>query len=123
MDAELSGDGVIVRFITRNSWFVGRVAVDGRVPEPPNRGQMVNATRLELGQPFREADSMVPAEEGLRKLLVADGFYQSTLQPRIDYDSKTQQAHIHFIVAANVRARYRTPARRAARRRTMRAPA
>lgn len=109
VDAELSGDGVIVRFITRNSWFVGRVAVDGRVPEPPNRGQMVNATRLELGQPFREAESMAPAEDGLRKLLVADGFYQSTLQPRIDYDSKTQQAHIHFIVDANARARYRTP--------------
>jgi outer membrane protein insertion porin family len=109
VDAKLSGDAVTVRFITRNSWFVGRVAVDGKVPDPPNRGQMVGASRLELGQPFREAGSMGPAADGLRKLLVADGFYQNTFQSRIEYDSKTQQAHIHFVVDANPRARYRMP--------------
>jgi len=31
VDAEPAGDGVIVRFITRNSWFVGHVTVDGKV--------------------------------------------------------------------------------------------
>src|SRR5690348_2681286 len=74
VDAEPSADGVIVRFITRNSWFIGRVFIDGSAPDPPNRGQMVNATRLNLGQPFHE-ENMSQAEAGLRKLLVNNGYY------------------------------------------------
>ena len=108
VDAEPSGDGVVVRFITRNSWFVGRVSADGRVPDPPNPGQMANATRLQLGQPFHEED-MTQAEIGLRKLLIDDGYYENQLQPRIEYDARTQQAHIHFIVESGPRAKYRTP--------------
>jgi outer membrane protein insertion porin family len=108
VDAEPASDGVIVRFITRNSWFVGRVSVDGKVSEPPNYGQMANATRLALGQPFREED-MSQAEAGVRKLLVSDGYYENQLQPRIEYDARTQQAHIHFIVDSGPRARYRAP--------------
>ena len=108
VDAEPSGDGVVVRFITRNSWFVGHVSADGRVADPPNPGQMANATRLELGQPFHEED-MAQAEIALRKLLVDDGYYENQLQPRIEYDARTQQAHIHFIVESGPRAKYRTP--------------
>ncbi len=108
VDAEPSGDGVVVRFITRNSWFVGRVSADGRVPDPPNPGQMANATRLQLGQPFHEED-MTQAEIGLRKLLIDDGYYENQLQPRIEYDARTQQAHIHFIVESGPRAKYRAP--------------
>jgi outer membrane protein insertion porin family len=108
VDAESHDDGVVVRFITRNSWFVGRVSADGRVADPPNPGQMANATRLQLGQPFHE-DDMAQAEIGLRKLLVDDGYYENQLQPRIEYDARTQQAHIHFIVDSGRRAKYRTP--------------
>src|SRR5258708_4198881 len=108
VDAEPRGDGVVVGFITRNSWFVGRVSADGRVADPPNPGQMANATRLQLGQPFHEED-MAQAEIGLRKLLVDDGYYENQLQPRIEYDARTQQAHIHFIVESGPHAKYRTP--------------
>ena len=108
MEAEPSGDGVIVRFVTRNSWFVGRVSVDGKVAEPPNRGQMANATRLDLGQPFHE-ENLDQAQAGVRRLLVGDGYYENQLKPRIDYDAQTQQAHIHFVVDSGPRARYRTP--------------
>ena len=108
VEAEPSADGVIVRFITRNAWFVGRVSVDGKVAEPPNRGQMANATRLDLGQPFHE-ENLDQAQAGVRRLLVANGYYENQFQPRIDYDARTQQAHIHFIIDSGPRARYRTP--------------
>ena len=108
VDAEPSGDGVLIRFITRNSWFVGRVSVDGKVSDPPNPGQMANATRLDLGQPFREED-VSQAETGVRRLLVVDGYHENQIQPRIDYDARTQQAHIHFVVDSGPRARYHTP--------------
>ena len=107
-DAEPSGDGIIVRFITRNSWFVGHVSVDGNVSEPPNPGQMANATRLELGQPFHEED-LTQAETGVRRLLTTNGYRENQLQPRVDYDARTQQAHIHFVVESGPRAKYHTP--------------
>ena len=108
VEAEPSADGVIVRFVTRNAWFVGRVSVDGKVAEPPNRGQMANATRLDLGLPFHEAN-LDQAQAGVRRLLVGNGYYENQLQPRIDYDARTQQAHVHLIVDSGPRARYRTP--------------
>ena len=108
VDAEPAAGGVIVRFITRNSWFVGRVTVDGKVGEPPNAGQLANATRLDLGQPFHEED-LIQAERGARRLLVANGYYENQLHPRVDYDAKTQQAHIHFVVESGPRAKYSAP--------------
>jgi outer membrane protein assembly complex protein YaeT len=108
IDVELAQDGIMVRFITRNSWFIGHVAVDGNVSEPPNPGQMANATRLELGQPFHQED-LTQAGKGVRGLLVMNGYHENQLQPRIDYDARTQQAHIHFVVESGPRARYRAP--------------
>src|ERR1035437_4069761 len=52
--AEPYNGGVIVKFITANSWFIGNVSVSGNVDDPPNRGQLSNATRLYLGQPYIE---------------------------------------------------------------------
>ncbi|HYL37256.1 MAG TPA: BamA/TamA family outer membrane protein [Bryobacteraceae bacterium] len=108
VDAEPQGDGVVVRFITRNSWFVGHVSVDGKVSDPPNRGQMADATGLNLGQPFRE-EAMGQAETALRNLLTGDGYYESQIQQSVEYDPKTQQAHIRFLVSSGPRARYHTP--------------
>jgi outer membrane protein assembly factor BamA len=108
VDAEPAAGGVIVRFITRNSWFVGNVSVGGKVGEPPNAGQLANATRLDLGQPFHEED-LIQAENGMRRLLVADGYYENQLRPSVEFDPKTQQAHIHFMVQTGPRAKYRAP--------------
>ncbi len=108
VDAELSGDGVILRFITKNSWFVGRVSVSATVSDPPNVGQLTGATGLDLGQPFREED-LQPATTGLNLILTDNGFYQHHIQPRIEYDSQTQQAHVHFEIDSGPRARYREP--------------
>jgi outer membrane protein assembly complex protein YaeT len=108
VEAEIRGDGVVIRFVTKNSWFVGRVLVTGNVSQPPSRGQMVSATRLILGQPFRE-ENVGQAEQGARALLVADGYYENQLQSRIEYDPRTQQAHVHFMVDSGPRAKYRAP--------------
>jgi outer membrane protein insertion porin family len=108
VDAEPRAGGVVVRFITKNSWFVGRVSVTGKVAEPPNRGQMSSAAGVNLGEPFHE-ESLPQAQAGVHALLVSDGYYESRVTQRIDYDAKTQQAHIEFVVESGPRARYRTP--------------
>ena len=57
MDAEPYNGGVIVKFITNNSWFIGDVSVSGKSREPAQpraAGQREHAS--ELGQPFTESN-------------------------------------------------------------------
>src|ERR1017187_3314855 len=68
VDAEPYNGGVIIKFITTNSWFVGNVSVSGMVEDSPNRGQLANASRLDLGQPYNDND-LETAINGQRRLL------------------------------------------------------
>jgi len=101
--------GVTVRIITKNSWFVGNVAVEGHNSDPPNRGQLVNATRLNLGQPFTEAD-VAPAQTAIEHLLVSNGLHASQIRPEVSYDPHTQQVSVHFVVDSGRHAHFTTPA-------------
>ncbi len=51
VDATTEGDGVALKFITKPAFFIGYVAVDG-VPDPPNEGQLLVASKLTLGAPY-----------------------------------------------------------------------
>src|SRR5216683_1602973 len=68
VEAEPSGEGVIVRFVTQNTRFVGGVTVEGRVSAPPNRGQIAGAGQFTLGAPFHDED-VTHAVEGMKRLL------------------------------------------------------
>jgi len=108
VDAEPYNGGVIVKFITANSWFIGNVSVSGNVDDPPNRGQLSNATRLDLGQPYIE-DSLETAVSGQRRLLEGNGLYLSAIHPVFDYDPAHQQVNIRFDIDSGRRARFGTP--------------
>src|SRR5665647_3396085 len=95
VDAEPYNGGVIVKFITVNSWFIGNVSVSGNVDDPPNRGQLSNATRLDLGQPYIE-NNLETAVGGQRRLLEGNGLYLSAIHPVFDYDPAHQQGNIRF---------------------------
>jgi outer membrane protein assembly complex protein YaeT len=108
VDAEPYNGGVIIKFITSNSWFIGDVSVSGRIEDPPNRGQLANATRLELGQPYIESE-LETAVNGQRHLLEGNGLYLSSIHPVFDYDPTYQQVNIRFEIDAGRRARFGTP--------------
>lgn len=99
--------GVAVRFLTENEYFVGRVTTE-TVAEPPNRGLLVNATRLELGTPYRDKD-LQQAVENLKLTLRNNGFYESRVEPRFQRDHKTGQVQIEFVIQSGRRARYGPP--------------
>ncbi len=99
--------GVGLRFETKGSWFIGRVTVEG-VPEPPNRGQLANATKLELGREFFIEDVRA-AVEHLRSKLEANGFFEARIDPKVDYDLGTQQVTIEFRVDPGPRAHFTKP--------------
>lgn len=106
-DAEKREDGVALRFSTTTNWFIGRVTVAG-VPEPPNRGQLANATKLELGQEF-ETSAVRQAAENLKTRLEANGMFEARIDSALDYDAPTEQVSVDFRVDPGPRAKLATP--------------
>lgn len=109
VDAEPYRGGVNIRFVTKNSWFIGAISVHGGVANPPNNGQLENAARLDLGQPYTEA-KLQAALVSQRQLLEDNGLFRSTLRPVFDYDPTYQQVNIDFAIDSGPRARLAKPA-------------
>ena len=108
VDAVPQGDGVAVILHTKNSWFIGHVSVSGDISDPPNPGQLVNATQLDLGQPFQTAD-VNAARDHILRLLRQNGFYEASVNPRVSYTDVAQQVNIDFEIETGKRARFWTP--------------
>jgi outer membrane protein assembly complex protein YaeT len=108
VEAEPEGSGVAIHFVTQPQWFVGHVGAEGKIKSPPSRAQIVNATGLDLAQPFDEA--LVPqAEERVRRLLERSGLYEGTVKAELERDPQAQQIDLTFRVRSGKRARYDTP--------------
>jgi len=108
VEAEPTGDGVIVRFITQTIWFLGGLSVQGKVVIPPNRGQIASAAQLSLGAPFRDED-LTQALEAIRGLLKANGLYEAELTPELARDNDAQQVFITLKIKERKRAKYEMP--------------
>jgi outer membrane protein assembly complex protein YaeT len=101
-------DGVIVRFLTKNSWFIGAVTATGHISSPPSAGQLENASGLDLGQPYT-SDKLQEATAGQQRLMESNGLFQSQIKTSFDYDDSYQQINIRFDVSSGPRARFTTP--------------
>jgi outer membrane protein insertion porin family len=108
VEAEPSGDGVIVRFVTKNAWFLGGVSMEGKVLIPPNRGQLASTSQLSLGAPFQQED-LTKAVEGMKRLLDSNGLYEAKITSAVDRDDKAQQVFITFTIKEGRRAKYEAP--------------
>lgn len=100
--------GLTLVFRTTEQWFVGPVEVHGKTSMPPNQGQLVNATRLDLGVSFTD-DEIQTAVGGMRRLLERNGLYHATITPKVERDSAHQQVAITFQVNSGKRARLLLP--------------
>ncbi|MDQ6664281.1 MAG: hypothetical protein M3Z23_07790, partial [Acidobacteriota bacterium] len=109
VEAEPSGEGVLVRFITKNTWFVGGVSIEGKLVTPPNRGEIHSTTQFTLGAPFREAD-VATAAGAIKRLLESNGLYEAQATPTINRNNTAQQVFITFTVKEGKRAKYEMPA-------------
>jgi outer membrane protein insertion porin family len=109
VEAEPSGDGVLVRFHTQLTSFFGGLKVEGQIPHPPNRTQIAGAAGLTLGAPFRNED-LTAAQNAVQELLRKNGMYQDTVTPVVTRDDSAQQAFLTLRIAGKKRARYEAPA-------------
>ncbi len=103
VDATSTGEGVRLVFRTTPAWFVGNVRVEG-VGRPPSAGQLVNATKLRLGEPFSE-QALGEAENSVLSLLSEYGFREAGIMPILEHDVPNQQVHVTLAVRTGPRAR------------------
>ncbi len=96
--------GIAIEIQTTLAYFISGVTVDG-AQEPPNKAQLVAASKLELGTAFQE-DQLEPAVENMQERLKANGFYNARIMTEVSHVDLTQEANIRFTVSTGDRARF-----------------
>jgi len=77
-EAERTADGqVVLTFRMRANFFVGEIFVVGD-PNPPVANQIVNASKLQLGELFTR-EKVERALVSIRQLMEQNGYYQSDI--------------------------------------------
>jgi outer membrane protein insertion porin family len=104
VDATLAPAGVNLKFLTKPAYFVGYFDVSG-VPEPPNEGQSLVATKLVLGATYTPSDTTV-AVGRIVDLLKRNGFYNAGVEPTTSKREPTQEVHIDFHADPGLRAKF-----------------
>ncbi len=91
-------------FIAKQNQFVGPVGLTGGPRHGPTDHQLVNASKLQLGELLTE-ERLKQAIEGIERVLEGNGFYRVTITPQLTPHPDTQQVDILFRVEAGPRAR------------------
>jgi outer membrane protein insertion porin family len=108
VDAEMSGDEVVVRFITKAAIFLGHVDITGKIKSPPNSGQIYSTLQMTTGRPFQES-MLKSAESNIAKLLRDNGLFAGTVKISHSLDIDTEQVNVTIGVDSGRRAKYQTP--------------
>jgi len=104
VDATLAPAGVNLKILTKPAYFVGYFDVNG-VPEPPNKGQLLVATKLTLGGVYTPSDTTA-AIGRITDLLKRNGFYNPGVEPSTSTREPTQEVHIDFHADPGQRAKF-----------------
>jgi outer membrane protein insertion porin family len=104
VDATLEAGGVALNFLTKPAFFIGYIAVDG-VPDPPNEGQLLVASKLVLGAAYAP-DQTTVAVSRIVDILKRNGFYNAGIEPATATRAATQQVQIDFHADPKQRAKF-----------------
>jgi outer membrane protein assembly complex protein YaeT len=103
-DANPEDAGAAVRITTELNYFISGVNVSGEA-EPPNRNQLITASKLELGAMFVDAD-LDQAVNNFQDKLRVNGLYNAQVQHRVDLRAETAEANIYFEIITGARAHF-----------------
>ena len=84
-------------FTTSPNFFVGAVEVEG-APARPTSNQIVNASKLQLGELFTQ-EKLDRALENVRQLMQENGYYRARVTAESTANAATQQVNILFHVS------------------------
>ena len=92
-----SGDDVKLSFVTSPNFFVGAVNVEG-APNRPNANQIVNASKLQLGELYNR-EKLNRALENIRQLMQENGYYKARITAETTSNGANQQVDVLFHVS------------------------
>ena len=94
---------VVLVFDARENYFFGSLLVEGS-PTHPSDNQLLNASKLNLGEQFTE-EKIKSGIEGMLRTLQENGYYQASIKPFYEWDSRNQQVKVQFVVERGKSAR------------------
>jgi outer membrane protein insertion porin family len=104
ISGDVDGNGITLHIATQLAYFVSGVTIQGAA-EPPTKGQLVSATKLELGKPFEDTE-LEQAAENMEERLRANGLYRAKVTHHVDRDPATEEVRIQFDIDSGARARF-----------------
>lgn len=105
VEAEPAAQGqVTLTIATQPNYFIGFIGVNGAPKAPPSHTQLVAASKLNLGQLFTN-DQLDQAVAGIKQVMGASGYQQSSIEPVLSRHPETQTIDITFDIHAGKPAR------------------
>lgn len=87
---------IVLTFSARENYFFGSLRVEG-APTPPSNNQLVNASKISLGEQFSD-DKIEAGIQGMERALQENGYYHATVKPFYEWDSHDQQVKVLLVV-------------------------
>jgi outer membrane protein insertion porin family len=104
VEADKTADGhVLLSFVTVPNYFIGDVRVEG-TPIRPNENQIVNISKLQLGELFT-GEKLDRALASINQLLQENGYHRATVQVEKDPHPENQQINLTFVIVPGPQAR------------------
>jgi outer membrane protein insertion porin family len=87
---------VVLAFDARENYFFGSILAEGS-PAHPSDNQLVNASKLNLGEQYTD-EKITAGIDGMQRTLQENGYCQATIKPYYEWDSRNQQVKVQFMV-------------------------
>jgi outer membrane protein insertion porin family len=87
---------VVLTFDARENYFFGSILAEGS-PAHPSDSQLVNSSKLNLGEQYTE-DKINAGIQGMQRTLQENGFFQAGIKPFYEWDSRNAQVKVQFVV-------------------------
>jgi outer membrane protein insertion porin family len=87
---------VVLTFDARENYFFGSILAEGS-PAHPSDSQLINASKLNLGEQYTE-DKINTGIQGMQRTLQENGFFQASIKPFYEWDARNEQVKVQFVV-------------------------
>jgi len=105
VEAQAVTGGVDLIFVAKENYFNGQIRVEGLNEKTlPRPSDLVNASRLDLGELFSE-EEVLSGLQRMKKVLADNGYYQSSLTYQLTPHEDTRQMDVTFLVDQRLLAR------------------
>ena len=91
-------------FVAEENYFLGRMLAIGAPRKGPNGHQLLNSSKLVLGELYT-SEKLQRALDGMLRALQANGFYQATISPEYTRHPENRQIEVTFRVTPGVQAK------------------